>query len=157
MTRFTPTTWDGTLGAVGLLPRREYLSQRQGVKAKRPLYWDDLHDLERELVDLSATAKELGGWKRSLDVETAKHLVDACYGAYPVMVTWETRLGGRYDQPTIETKTTAVIVDQIFAPRGDQPGRMHIRYCGFGHPVHLHEVVEAHVHDTVVTFTDVEA
>lgn len=145
MTRkpFTSTTW-ANLASTGLLPRAQHVRAHTD-----PLYWTDLADLEHELVALSAAA----GWKRSLTLETAKSLVSACYGGYPVMLTWDIKMSElHFGEQHVERKRTAVIVDQIFPPSGNQPGRMQIRYCGFGHDVYMHEVVEAHVFDTVTTW-----
>lgn len=140
----TSTTW-AKLSTTGLLPHLR-------LDAK-PLYWDDLSDLEHELVALSATARGLAGWKRSLSLETARSLVSACYSSYPVMVTWDTKMSDlHFGEQYIERKMTPVIIDQIIPPSGNQPGHMPVHYCGFGHTISLHELVEAHVFDTVVTW-----
>jgi hypothetical protein len=149
MTRepLTSTTW-ADLKGFGLLPRE----QHERLPLPR-LGWQAESDLEYELVTLSATAKELGGWKRSLTLETARALVSACHSGYPVMVTWDTVMSPlHFGERHIERKQTAVIVDQIMPPSGNQPGYMRVHYCGFGHLIWFHEVVEAHAFDTVITW-----
>jgi hypothetical protein len=137
----TTTTW-AAFKSTGLLPR-------SSNPHFRGIGWPALSDLGHELVELSAAAQAAGGWKRSIDDETARVLVGGCHAGYPVTLTWRTRLSTR---DRYEQTTTSVIVDQITPPRGEHPGYIHVHYAGFGHTVYLHEVVEARVTSPVRTY-----
>lgn len=125
MTRkpFTTTTW-ADLEGTGLVPD---CRQRPGWG------WSTQVDLAHELIEKLP----------HLDGGTARVLIDAVTAQLPVTLTWTTR---EASDDTIRTTTATVIVTQIIPPHEPAkgtPGHLRVRYWGFGHDVHLTDVVEA--------------
>lgn len=127
----TDKTW-ADFRSLGLLPRKHHdscYSFRLG--------WEVECDLGYELAGMS-----------HLSVEQARLLVELCAGGLPVVLSWEHRIGNRYEGWRVERRSTTVIVEGINAPAADPkhrdaaPGMVRVKYCGFGHPIYLNEITD---------------
>lgn len=134
----TSTTWADFPN--GLYPCRSV--------AGRSVPWDAQADLGYELAD-----------RTHFSVEQARWLVEYCASGLPVVLTWETRLGNRYEGWRVQRQTTTVIVESVTAPSATHPesypGEARLRYCGFGHPVYLNDIVDIRGVDKTIEFVDI--
>ena len=135
-TPLTETTWS-TLAGTGLRPGVEI----EDAGRVRPLYWSDLADLADEM-----SANTDG----RLDAKSARVLVDFCHSGLPVQLTFQRRSGD-----WIETMKVAAIVEYVFVTGHPASDRIQVRYSGFGHSVHLSQIVSAASFENELTFTPV--
>lgn len=124
---FTSTTW----ASIG-----NQLNQQQAR-----LHWDARSDLEHEAAEASR-----------FTVEQWRHLVYAAINGLPVQLTWQTRMGEKY-----EITTTYVIVTDLLFRGNASVDRMRIAYCGFGHDVYLSQVVDVAIPRQVTVYRDTSA
>lgn len=108
--------------------------------------WEAECDLAYELAE-----------RTTLTVPQARVLMESVRSSLPVELTWETKIGSRYEGYTIETTTTQVIVEYVFAPwnvrfNPSNPGTVRIRYSGFGHDVYTTQIVDAKSPKAVRTY-----
>lgn len=94
---------------------------------EKNLGWMVMSDLERELV-----------WNSTLNLETARNLILAVDSGLPIVLAWERRI-----KEQIKRTETTVVVECIYSPVGNQPGRARVRYCGFAHYLNLDTIIEA--------------
>lgn len=103
---------------------------------EKNLGWMVMSDLEHELAGKSA-----------LSIETARNLIFAADSGLPIVLAWERRI-----EEQIERTETTVVVEYIYGPVGNQPGRARVRYCGFAHYLYLDTIVEAVIPKTKTTY-----
>lgn len=123
---FTSTTW-ATIG--------------HQLTGKSQLHWDALSDLEHEAAEASRFTREQ--WQA---------LTYAATRGLPVQLTWQTRIGDKY-----EITTTYVVVDYLTFCGNTSVDRIHVGYCGFSHDVYLSHVVEVTIPRAVVVYRDTSA
>jgi hypothetical protein len=125
--RFTDTTW----ASIGWTVDQN----------TQPAYWENLHDLEYEMADLTG-----------LDVESCQALITAAKSNLPVEITWE-QAGGRH----AERHTGVAMVDSITLmsapPR--TADRVRVRYVGFSHYVYVPSIRSARLAGMQLQFVDV--
>lgn len=133
----TTTTWadfpNGVYGARSL--------------AGRHIGWAAQADLGYALAD-----------RTHLSVEQARWLVEYCVAELPVVLTWETWIGNRYEGWRVQRQTTTVIIESVTEPGHNPetyPGEARLRYCGFGHPIYLSEILAIRGVEKTVEFVDV--
>lgn len=122
---FTDVTW----ADVEILTRQ---SETRG--------WEGQADLQAELMDM-----------HHLERETAAALIYAAASEMPIVLTWESHLRGI----GIETTTATVLVEYLRPTLPGHAGRVdeiRVRYCGFGHPLTLSQVVSATVPATTRSY-----
>jgi len=124
---FTKTTWASISADQAYLSRDYANTTRVG--------WEGTCDLSYELVELHPY----------LSIESARALTDLCVSQIPVILTWQTELGGDLG---VERQTNAVIVEYMSAQQ------IYIRYCGFGHWVALDQVVGAESFKAIVSYSN---
>lgn len=126
------------LAGTGLHPNATI--ERDG--RERPLYWSDTAALAAELVEMT------GG---RMDVQSARVLADFCHSGLPVQLTFQRKVGD-----WIETMKVAAIVQYAFVTGHPSSDRIQVRYSGFGHSVHLTDIVQARSFENELTFTPVD-
>lgn len=133
--RLTSKTW-ADYGQTGIGP-----NTRHG--------WEVNADLAYELAE-----------RTHLTVEQCRTLIGlSTHGGLPIVITWERRMNAEL-AGQIETRSTTVLVDQIFPPSetnpSAMPGMVHVRYCGFSHPIYMNEIVDVQNVVSTTTYRDAD-
>lgn len=86
-----------------------------------------------------------------LTAKQCRDLVDYANSGLPVVLTWDTPMDGG----KTERHTTTVIVQWITPPHpvhASIPGRVRIRYSGFGHEVRIGQIREVSVPPSTISY-----
>jgi hypothetical protein len=103
-------------------------------------------------------AYDLAAMVPHLPLADCRVLIDFTQARLPMVLTFDTLLSGSYAKP-VERRMVTVVTDWLVAPRSGQPGlpgRVRVRYAGFGHDLYLSKVRAVQACPTVTTYHEIE-